>query len=112
MLANLKQPTDISGGTWGDLHIAEQRHDNVIFLTQAAEQPESVTQSMPTSMRTFRLNYANIPEAAEMVQKLLSPQASRPRQRGKIWDADFVMALSKALRATRTVTSGALFQTP
>jgi hypothetical protein len=25
-------------------------------------------------MRTFHLNYANIPEAAEMVQKLLSPQ--------------------------------------
>jgi hypothetical protein len=83
MLANLKQLTDISGGTWRNLYIAEQ--------------PDRATRSMPTSMRTFRLNYANIPEAAEMVQKLLSPQASRPRQRGKIWDADFVMALSKAL---------------
>jgi type II secretory pathway component GspD/PulD (secretin) len=51
-----------------------QQRDNVIFVTKAVEQPNSATPSMPTSMRTFRLNYANIPEAAEMVQQLLSPQ--------------------------------------
>ena len=44
-----------------------QRHDNVIFVTKAVEQPGSATRDRPTSMRTFRLNYANIPEAAEMV---------------------------------------------
>jgi type II secretory pathway component GspD/PulD (secretin) len=50
-----------------------QYQDNVIFVTRTAEKPEGSLPPSQTAVQTFRLNYANIPEASEMVQNLLSP---------------------------------------
>jgi type IV pilus assembly protein PilQ len=49
------------------------QQDNIIFVTRVSEPSDRAPRSVPPTMQTFRLNYANIPETAEMVQNLLSP---------------------------------------
>jgi type IV pilus secretin PilQ/predicted competence protein len=49
------------------------QQDNIIFVTRISDSPDRASRPLPPTMQTFRLNYANIPETAEMVQNLLSP---------------------------------------
>jgi type IV pilus assembly protein PilQ len=50
-----------------------QQQDNIIYVSKAPDPAKSAPPPVPTTMQTFRLNYANIPETAEMVKNLLSP---------------------------------------
>ena len=53
--------------------LAYYRQEDVIFVTKAPEGAGGVLRPVQTTVQTFRLNYANIDEVADMVRNLMSP---------------------------------------
>lgn len=53
--------------------LAYYRRDDVIFVTKAPAGAGGVLHPIQTTVQTFRLNYANINEVADMVRNVMSP---------------------------------------